>query len=244
MEKYGFVYIWYDRKHKRYYVGSHWGTENDGYICSSTWMIKAYKIRRDDFKRKIISRIYTNRKDLLEEEYRWLSMIPEECLGKSYYNLRNKLIGHWSTDEQKRMTIAEKISESHKKDPNWAHWSRGRIVSDETREKNRQATKRQFDNPEARNLASIKQSKVWTNPEYREHMSIVHRGKRSPCTQETNVNIRRAQIGKPGKPQSEEAKNKVREANKNKIYINNGIVTKQHSTLEQIPVGFIRGRIK
>ena len=23
-EKYGFVYIWHDRKHKRYYIGSHW----------------------------------------------------------------------------------------------------------------------------------------------------------------------------------------------------------------------------
>ena len=40
MEKYGFVYIWYDRKHKRYYIGCRWGTENDGYICSSSWMKK------------------------------------------------------------------------------------------------------------------------------------------------------------------------------------------------------------
>lgn len=27
MEKYGFVYIWYDRKRKMYYIGSHYGTE-------------------------------------------------------------------------------------------------------------------------------------------------------------------------------------------------------------------------
>jgi hypothetical protein len=66
MEKYGFVYIWYDKKHKRYYVGSHWGHENDGYVCSSTWMMKAYKIRPDDFKRKIIKKIYTSRKELME----------------------------------------------------------------------------------------------------------------------------------------------------------------------------------
>ena len=35
MEKYGFVYIWFDRKHKRYYIGCHWGHEDDGYVCSS-----------------------------------------------------------------------------------------------------------------------------------------------------------------------------------------------------------------
>jgi len=32
MQKYGFVYIWFDRKHKRYYIDSHWGKEDDSYI--------------------------------------------------------------------------------------------------------------------------------------------------------------------------------------------------------------------
>ena len=45
MEKYGFVYIWYDKKRKMYYIGSHWGTDDDGYICSSNRMRDAY--RRD-----------------------------------------------------------------------------------------------------------------------------------------------------------------------------------------------------
>lgn len=38
MSKYGFVYIWFDRKHHRFYIGCHWGHEEDGYICSSNWM--------------------------------------------------------------------------------------------------------------------------------------------------------------------------------------------------------------
>jgi hypothetical protein len=54
MEKYGFVYIWFDRKHKRFYIGCHWGKENDGYVCSSPWMKQAYKHRPQDFKRKIL----------------------------------------------------------------------------------------------------------------------------------------------------------------------------------------------
>lgn len=77
MEKYGFVYIWFDRKYKRYYIGSHWGTENDGYICSSNNMRNNYNNRSNDFKRKIISKIYTDREDLLNEEQKWLDLIPK-----------------------------------------------------------------------------------------------------------------------------------------------------------------------
>lgn len=51
----GFVYIWRDRKHKRYYIGSHWGTPDDGYICSSPWMRQAYKHRPLDFKRRVLN---------------------------------------------------------------------------------------------------------------------------------------------------------------------------------------------
>ena len=114
MEKYGFVYIWYDRKHKRYYVGCRWGNEDDGYICSSSWMKKSYKYRPEDFKRKILSRVYTNRQDLLEEEFKFLSMIKTEELGKKYYNLRNHHYRHWSENKNNRLSIGEKISISHK----------------------------------------------------------------------------------------------------------------------------------
>lgn len=114
MEKYGFVYIWYDRKHKRYYVGSHWGTENDKYICSSTWMMQAYKIRPQDFKRRIIAHIYTSRKDLLEEEYRWLSMISEEDIkSKKYYNRTKHKNGHWTAEDYEK-DIKKRISQKTK----------------------------------------------------------------------------------------------------------------------------------
>lgn len=119
--KFGFVYIWFDRKHKRYYIGSHWGTENDGYICSSSWMKKAYKKRPHDFKpRRIIARIYTNRRDLLAEEQRWLQMIkPTEMKLKGtnnkprYYNLARRA-QHWIADEKKSKTTIQKVSNSLK----------------------------------------------------------------------------------------------------------------------------------
>lgn len=108
----GFVYVWYDRKHKRYYVGSHWGAEDDGYVCSSSWMKRAYKLRPSDFRRRIIARVNSSRQDLLLEENRWLQMIRDDELGKKFYNLTNHLNGHWSTDKNKRMTVGEKISAS------------------------------------------------------------------------------------------------------------------------------------
>lgn len=115
MEKYGFVYIWYDVKRKMYYVGCHWGHEDDGYICSSKWMRDAYRYRSKDFKRRIIGRVYSSREDLLVEEYRFLSMINNEELGKKYYNLRNHHFNHWLTIEQEAVSIKKKISNSVKK---------------------------------------------------------------------------------------------------------------------------------
>lgn len=115
-EKYGFVYMWYNRRHKRFYVGSHWGFEDDGYICSSNWMRKSYYRNPQDFKRRILSRIYTNRKDLLLKEGEWLSLIKETELKTKYYNFRNKVYDEvWYASEEKRKTVSERISASAKK---------------------------------------------------------------------------------------------------------------------------------
>ena len=84
MEKYGFVYIWRDRKHNRYYIGAHWGTETDGYICSSDWMKQAYKLRSKDFKRKIIKRGFLDRTQLFKEELRYLNMIKPNEIKNRY----------------------------------------------------------------------------------------------------------------------------------------------------------------
>jgi len=113
VEKYGFVYIWYDKKKTRFYIGSHWGTVDDGYICSSSWMKKTYKIRPTDFNRRILN-ITKNRNDLLEQEEVWLKKIKDHELGKRYYNLKNTNIGHWSTNDTTRESIKQKLSEKHR----------------------------------------------------------------------------------------------------------------------------------
>ena len=111
MEKYGFVYIWYDKKRKMFYIGSHWGDEKDRYICSSTWMRNTYNRHKNDFRRETLSIVKTNRKDLLDEEQRWLNMIKDHELGKKYYNLK-KLAGYywWMNDG---LTTRQRLSLSH-----------------------------------------------------------------------------------------------------------------------------------
>lgn len=113
MEKYGFVYIWFDRKHRRFYIGSHWGSVDDGYVCSSSWMKQAYKRRPQDFRRRILKRNIP-RADILNEEQRWLNMIPEQALGIKYYNLNGNCLYHWTADPQKRLTVGQKISKANK----------------------------------------------------------------------------------------------------------------------------------
>ena len=108
MEKTGFIYIWYDRKRKMYYIGSHWGRIDDGYICSSNRMRDAYRRRPQDFKRRII-KIGIERTKLLDEEHEWLQKIKESELGKKYYNLRQHKWGHWSTDVNMRDKIVSKL---------------------------------------------------------------------------------------------------------------------------------------
>jgi hypothetical protein len=143
MEKYGFVYIWYDRKHKRYYIGAHWGSENDGYICSSPWMKRAYKLRPNDFKRRILNRVYTNRQEMFDEEAKWQNFIKDDELRIRYYNIRRHGDKHWSADPNKALTVKEKLKAADATRGLRAHAvsMRGKTLSEETKKKISQSTK-------------------------------------------------------------------------------------------------------
>lgn len=109
----GFVYIWRDKKYNKYYVGSHWGTEDDGYVCSSQNMRVNRKHRLNDFKRRILSRVTTNRDDLLKEEQRWIDMIKSEEFGHKYYNINAKVKTYlWWMNEEVKKQVCEKISQT------------------------------------------------------------------------------------------------------------------------------------
>lgn len=249
MEKYGFVYIWYDKKHKRFYIGCRWGHENDGYICSSPWMKQGYKRRPEDFKRKILSKIYSNKKDLLEEEYKWLSKIKDDELGKRYYNLHNHHFGHWSSDENSKVSVGEKISLSHKKHPNWGQWSKGLKRSEETKAKLREANKKQFSNINQRELRRKKSLELWSDPEYRKINTENKKGIKQSAEQ-INKRVKackekwESQGGKTRSPQSEETKKAISKAFKELIWITNGSVNRRINKNTIIPEGFSRGKCK
>ena len=115
-EKYGFIYIWRDWKHRRFYIGCHWGTEDDGYICSSNWMRAAYRKRKEDFKRRILRKNILSIKEMFLEEKKWLSMIKKEEMSSysnkpRYYNL-TITDGHWMTNEKIEKDVRKRKSEA------------------------------------------------------------------------------------------------------------------------------------
>jgi hypothetical protein len=158
MEKYGFVYIWRDRKHKRYYIGSHWGTEDDGYLCSSNWMRDAHKRRPDDFKRRILARVRTTRADLYLEEERWLKMVKPEETRVRYYNLALGSTTHWSAMDSS-LSVKERLSVSQKK----------RFEDPAAREAASEKTLRYFEeHPAARDRVGEKSREFYSDPKNRE----------------------------------------------------------------------------
>lgn len=108
----GFIYLWYDRKHKRYYLGKHWGEESDPYDCSSRWMRAAKKCRPDDFHRRTLEWVYD--RDLLgDREEAWgLLMKLEELKGIRYYNIVRPGKRQWHDKAETRKTVPKKISKS------------------------------------------------------------------------------------------------------------------------------------
>lgn len=204
--KEGFIYIWYDSWRKMYYIGCHWGTEDDGYICSSWRMRKAYRRRTQDFKRKVIQR-GISRETLLDEEHKWLRLIPDEQLGKKYYNHSKKHFGHWSTDLEKRNVVGRQISAS----PN-----RGKKISEALLEhykntpnklkgvKRSPETIQKMIANHTRSMMGRKYSE-----EHKRKISEAHKGK--PKTKEHGQNISR---GKTGFKYTEESKKKMSEDHK------------------------------
>jgi hypothetical protein len=192
MEKYGFVYRWYDKKHDRYYIGAHWGTEDDGYICSSVWMKKAYEIRLQDFSRKILERIYTNKKDTFIAEDKYLREIKPEELGTKYYNLKNYVAAFWTIKQQrltKQKLKGKPCSEQTKQKLRVANL--GKKQSKETKEKKSKALKgRIFSEDHRRKLseAAVKGQKGRvTSEETKQKLSMVHKGRKNTAVHNKNI---------------------------------------------------------
>jgi len=210
MQKYGFVYLWYDIKHKRFYVGCRWGNEADGYICSSSWMKQAYKTRPQDFKRRILKTGIESKKQLLDEEYRWLSKIKPSELKIRYYNMHNHHYNHWCADERSTLSVGQKISNSPLRNERISQALCGRQFSNEHREKIRQAKIGKKHSVEHKNKISQGGKGRKYTQESKDKISAALVGlKRGPMSEEQKE-LRR-------KPKSEETKQKISASMKNRI---------------------------
>lgn len=91
----GFIYLWYDTKRRKFYLGSHKGSVDDGYLGSNQRFKSAYKSRPSTFKRRILEHHEDiTRDNLLEREQVWLNMICEnELHGVRYYNEKRVAAG-------------------------------------------------------------------------------------------------------------------------------------------------------
>lgn len=50
----GFVYRWYDHSNGKFYIGSHKGNPNDGYLGGGVLFRRAYAKRPESFTREIM----------------------------------------------------------------------------------------------------------------------------------------------------------------------------------------------
>ena len=118
---FGFVYIWYDKLKKMFYVGSHYGNVNDNYICSNKYMKNSYIKRPKDFKRKIIKYL---KSDSLQElhnlEQHYLNMIDDKelCLTENLLNKTTRYYNH-------KKNASGGNGHSNKNNHNIGGWNKG-----------------------------------------------------------------------------------------------------------------------
>jgi hypothetical protein len=212
--KYGFVYIWYDRKWKRYYIGAHWGTEDDGYICSSPWMKQAYNHRPYDFKRRILKTNISSKLELYEEELYWLLMIkPEETKPVSdmprYYNLHINNNENWHKYDSRVKTVGEKISISKKgkligpqpqKGPAISKAKKGKSLTEEHKASLRKPKSTGSHSDERKALISEKSKEFWDSPE---GIALKEKRRTERRTEESNLKTSQTLKEKGHKPTKE-----------------------------------------
>lgn len=82
----GFVYLWRDKQKNLYYIGSHWGTEDDGYTGSNDRLRLTLAKRPTDLRRRIIYRHHGDYASLLIEEQKFLDLAAKTP--KRYLNFK------------------------------------------------------------------------------------------------------------------------------------------------------------
>ena len=108
-----FVYCWTDTRTNKLYIGVHKGNIDDGYICSSKYLLKEYNQRPFDFKRQILA--FGSYKEMLNFEIKILKSI-NAAKDPLFYNKHNG-DGRGYTEkhsEETKRKLSKPKTEEHK----------------------------------------------------------------------------------------------------------------------------------
>lgn len=117
-----FVYCWTDKKTNKLYVGSHKGSTEDGYICSSKLMIEEYRKRPENFSRQIVA--HGSLADIRKLEAKILQSV-NASVNENFYNKHENdgfffdgwKKGEMTEEHRAKLSAAKKgrkLSESHR----------------------------------------------------------------------------------------------------------------------------------
>lgn len=154
-----FVYCWTDTRTNMLYVGVHKGSPDDGYICSSKYMLNEYHERSNDFKREILA--FGTYKELLKFESTILKS-ANAARDSMFYNRHNgdgrpHIEKH---SEETKKKLSKPKTEEHKQK---LRGKRPHVDQSGTKNNAYKALKGKSKSDEYKNKNSIGQSKItWT----------------------------------------------------------------------------------
>ena len=153
-----FVYCWTDHTEEKLYVGSHRGTPDDGYVCSSKYMLEEYMKRRQDFTREIIAS--GSEEDMRSFEELLLKSVNAKQ-DESFYNRCNADGKFYPNPGPQTLEHRTKISSRLVGNKN----NLGRVQSEETKEKIRAALRGRKLSVEHRENLKGKRTGGWKHSE-------------------------------------------------------------------------------
>lgn len=110
---FGYVYLWYDTKHKKYIIGSHHGDVDDSYKTSTggKHVRNIFRARPETMKMKVLeyNTLSNNSRYTKHLEQKWLDYRPNITENNRYYNKRQTAEGFDS--DSVRVYIAQKVAD-------------------------------------------------------------------------------------------------------------------------------------
>lgn len=122
-ECFGYVYMWYDTKRGKFYIGSHKGYIQDKYKSGSKWLNDVIKKRPESMRMRVLEYYYgDNRVELYKLEEKWLKFYDVQN-NEIFYNFKNQARGGNGSFKHKGKKRAEYS-------PNWIDHRKGKTLEE------------------------------------------------------------------------------------------------------------------